>query len=144
MADPVAGLAEMRRVTQRGGGVAASVWDVAGGRAPISPYWKAARELDANLTGESNRAGAREGHLAQLFEAAGLREIKQAELSATTEYQTFEQWWYPYTLGVGPAGAHAQSLKPEQFAEVLERCRLLLPDPPFAVTAYAWAVRGIA
>jgi SAM-dependent methyltransferase len=144
MADPVAGLAEMRRVTQRGGSVAASVWDVAGGRAPISPYWKAARELDANLTGESDRAGVREGHLAQLFEAAGLREIKQAELSATTEYQTFEQWWYPYTLGVGPAGAHAQSLKPEQFAEVLERCRLLLPDPPFAVTAYAWAVRGIA
>jgi ubiquinone/menaquinone biosynthesis C-methylase UbiE len=76
MTDPVAGLAEMRRVTRRGGAVAASVWDVAGGRAPISPYWNAARELNANLTGESDRAGAREGHLAELFETAGLREVK--------------------------------------------------------------------
>ena len=144
MADPVAGLAEMRRVTRPGGVVAASVWDVGGGRAPISPYWKAARELDPNLTGESERAGGREGHLAELFDAAGLREVEQAELSATTEYETFEEWWYPYTLGVGPAGAHAQSLSPDELAEVRERCRQLLPEPPFAFTAYAWAVRGLA
>jgi len=144
MADPVAGLAEMRRVTRPAGVVAASVWDVGGGRAPISPYWKAARELDPNLTGESDRAGAREGHLAELFEAAGLREVEQAELSATTAYETFEEWWYPYTLGVGPAGAHAQSLSPDELAEVRERCRQLLPEPSFAFTAYAWAVRGLA
>jgi SAM-dependent methyltransferase len=144
MADPVAGLAEMRRVTRPGGVVAASVWDVGGGRAPISPYWKAARELDPNLTGESERAGAREGHLAELFEAAGLRQVEQAELSATTEYETFEEWWYPYTLGVGPAGAHAQSLGPDELAEVRQRCRQLLPEPPFAFTAYAWAVRALA
>jgi len=144
MADPVAGLAEMRRVTRPAGVVAASVWDVGGGRAPISPYWKAARELDPNLTGESDRAGAREGHLAELFEAAGLREVEQAELSATTAYETFEEWWYPYTLGVGPAGAHAQSLSPDELAEVRERCRRLLPEPPFAFTANAWAVRGLA
>jgi SAM-dependent methyltransferase len=144
MADPVAGLAEMRRVTRPGSVVSASVWDVGGGRAPISPYWKAARELDPNLTGESDRAGAREGHLAALFEAAGLREVEQAELSATTEYETFDEWWYPYTLGVGPAGAHAQSLGPDELAEVRQRCRRLLPEPPFAFTAYAWAVRGLA
>jgi ubiquinone/menaquinone biosynthesis C-methylase UbiE len=144
MADPVAGLAEMQRVTRPGGVVAASVWDVGGGRAPISPYWKAARELDPNLTGESERAGAREGHLAELFEAAWLREVEQAELSATTEYETFEEWWYPYTLGVGPAGAHAQSLSPDKLAEVRQRCRQLLPEPPFAFTAFAWAARGLA
>jgi SAM-dependent methyltransferase len=144
MDDPVAGLAEMRRATRPGGVVAASVWDVGGGRAPISPYWKAARELDPNLAGESERAGAREGHLAELFEAAGLSEVEQAELSATTEYETFDEWWYPYTLGVGPAGAHAQSLSPDELAEVRQRCSQLLPEPPFAFTAYAWAVRGLA
>jgi len=144
MADPVAGLAEMRRVTRPGSVVSASVWDVGGGRAPISPYWKAARELDPNLTGESDRAGSWEGHLAELFEAAGISEVEQAELSATTEYETFDEWWYPYTLGVGPAGAHAQSLSPDELAEVRERCRRLLPEPPFAFTAYAWAVRGRA
>ena len=46
MADPVAGLAEMRRVTRPGGVVAACVWDHAGGRGPLSPFWEAAHELD--------------------------------------------------------------------------------------------------
>jgi SAM-dependent methyltransferase len=144
MADPIDGLSEMRRVTRPGGVVAASVWDMGGGRAPISPYWKAARELDSNLTGESDRAGGRAGHLVELFAAAGLRDVEQAELTATNEYETFEEWWYPYTLGVGPAGAHAQSLDPEQLAEVRELCRQLLPEPPFTFTAYAWAARGFA
>jgi SAM-dependent methyltransferase len=144
MADPVAGLAEMRRVTRPDRVVAASTWDLAGGRAPISPYWQAARDLDPTLTGESDRAGGREGHLVELFEAAGLHEVEQAELTATREYDTFDEWWYPYTLGVGPAGAHAQSLGPDELAAVRERCRQILPDPPFAFTATAWAARGLA
>jgi len=144
MSDPVAGLAEMRRVTRPDGVVAASVWDLGGGRAPISPYWQAARDLDPNLTGESDRAGGREGGLVELFKAAGLREVEQAELTATREYETFDEWWYPYTLGVGPAGAHAQSLDPDELAAVRERCRQVLPEPPFAFTATAWAARGLA
>ena len=63
MSDPVAGLAEMARVTKPGGTVATCVWDVDGGRAPISPFWKAARELDAGARGEGGRPGTREGHL---------------------------------------------------------------------------------
>ena len=53
MADPVAGLAEMGRVTSEGGVVAASVWDHAGGQGPLSPYWDAVRELDPSAQDES-------------------------------------------------------------------------------------------
>jgi SAM-dependent methyltransferase len=144
MADPVAGLAEMARVTRPGGVVAACVWDLAGGRAPISPFWQAARELDPGTTDESNLPGARDSHLAELFTETGLRDVERSELSSTVAYKTFEEWWQPYTLGVGPAGAHVQSLNDEQVAELRERCRRLLPEPPFALTAYAWAVRGLA
>src|SRR5205814_1491765 len=56
MAEPVRGIAEMARVTRPGGVVAASVWDMVGGAAPISPFWRAARELNPNVEGESNRA----------------------------------------------------------------------------------------
>ena len=42
MADPVAGLTEMARVTRRGGVVAACVWDHAGGGGPLSRFWEAA------------------------------------------------------------------------------------------------------
>ena len=40
MSDPVAGLAEMARVTRRDGVVAACVWDHAGGQGPLSLFWR--------------------------------------------------------------------------------------------------------
>src|SRR5437764_11159240 len=72
MADPVGGLREMARVTRKHGVVAACVWDHAGGQGPLAVFWKAVRELDGDAVDEAQLAGAREGHLAQLFEAAGL------------------------------------------------------------------------
>ena len=72
MADPIRGLAEMKRVTRSRGVVAACVWDHSGGQGPLSLFWEAARELDPAVEDESQLAGAREGDLATLFGAAGL------------------------------------------------------------------------
>jgi SAM-dependent methyltransferase len=144
MADPVAGLREMARVTRQDGVVAASVWDHAGGQGPLSLFWDAARESDPDVMDESNLAGAREGQLAELFEAAGLRGVEEAAHSVHVEHPSFEEWWEPFTLGVGPAGAHVASLGPEEQNRLRDRCRELLPDPPFVVTAKAWAARGLA
>ena len=144
MTDPVAGLTEMARVTRHDGVVAACVWDHAGGQGPLGTFWQAARQLDPGIDDESRLAGAREGHLAELFRTAGLREIEQTVLTASLEHATFEEWWEPYTRGVGPAGAHVASLDAEPRAELRERCRALLPAAPFVVTARAWAVRGHA
>lgn len=144
MADPIAGLGEMRRVTRPGGVVAACVWDLAGGRSPLSIFWQAARELDPEVEDESRRAGAREGHLAELMAAAGLRDIETAELWISQEHPSFEEWWEPYEGGVGPAGAYATSLDDARRSALRERCRALLPDPPFVLRARAWAARGVA
>ena len=142
MSDPVAGLTEMARVTRQGGVVAASVWDHAGGHGPLSAFWQAARELDPGVHDESRLAGTREGHLAELFKAAGLREIEQTAHEASVEHPTFDAWWEPFTLGVGPAGSHVAGLDAEGQAELRERCRRRLPTPPFVLTATAWATRG--
>jgi SAM-dependent methyltransferase len=144
MADPVAGLREMARVTHRDGVVAACVWDYGGGGSPIAAFWAAARHLDPDVEDESRLAGARRGHLTELFGAAGLREIEERALAVDVEHSSFEDWWEPFTLGVGPAGAYAAGLDAERRARLRERCRELLPPAPFVLSANAWAARGRA
>ena len=144
MANPVTGLREMARVTRKRGVVAACVWDHAGGQGPLSLYWDAARELDPDVEDESELAGAREGHLTELFEAAGLHEIEETHLAVSVEHPTFEEWWEPFRLGVGPAGSHAAGLDPQRQAQLRERCREKLPAAPFVLTVRAWAARGLA
>ena len=142
MQDPAAGLREMARVTRRGGLVAAAVWDFGGDRAPISAFWQAAHELDAEAPGEAHLAGAHAGHLAELFAAAGLHDVEEETVSTSVEHATFADWWEPFTLGVGPAGAYAQSLTERERDRLRERARALLPEAPFTVIAHAWAARG--
>ena len=144
MADPIAGLREMARVTRNGGVVAASVWDHFGGRGPLSPYWNAARELDPSVDDESQLAGARKGHLAELFESAGLGETEETALTIHVEHQSFEDWWEPFTLGVGPAGAYVAGLDETRRVQLRDLCRERLPSAPFVLEARAWAARGSA
>lgn len=144
MTDPVAGLREMKRVTSSGGVVAACVWDHAGERSPLSVFWQAARELDPVTRDESQLAGTREGHLGELFADAGLASIEETSLEASVRFESFDDWWEPFTLGVGPAGAYAQARDDEARELLRARCEELLPAAPFSLSTWAWAARGVA
>ncbi len=140
MTDPVAGLREMARTTRRHGVIAASVWDHAGGGGPLTVFWDAARQLVPGVHDESELAGTRKGHLGELCRAAGLADIEETVMSVSVTHPTFEEWWEPFTLGVGPAGAYTVGLDADARAALRDLCRDLQPDPPFMVTARAWAV----
>ena len=144
MADPVLGLQEMARVTRPGGVVCACVWDHAGARGPLAAFWSAVRELDPAADDESRLAGVREGHLARLFTQAGLGGTQVTTLTVRVHYASFEQWWEPFTLGVGPAGAYVASLSPERQSALRDQCRRHLPAGPVEISATAWAATGRA
>ncbi|CAN5636603.1 class I SAM-dependent methyltransferase [soil metagenome] len=144
MTDPVGGLSEMARVTRVGGSVAASVWDHASNNGPLGVFWSAARELDPTARDESDLPGVRAGHLAELFEATGvLASVEEATLVVSVEHPSFEEWWEPFTRGVGPAGAYVAGLDDDHRRELRARCRASLSSEPFTITGRAWAARGV-
>lgn len=142
MDDPVAGLEEMARVTRPGGRVGATVWDLAGDRAPMWPLWAGMAAVGEGRSGGRVAPGGTAGELAGLFESAGLREVEDQEVPVTVTYDTYDEWWRAYLHGVGPVGDVVASLAPDVRDRLEVACRDLLGDGPFEVTAVAFAVRG--
>jgi SAM-dependent methyltransferase len=140
MTDPVEGLRQMARVTRRGGVIAACVWD--GPTGALAPFWDAVHVIDPDVEDEALLSGAPKGHLAELFEVADLRDVEEGCIAVDVVHPTFEEWWKPYTYGVGPAGDYVQRLDDEARARLESVARERLGSGPFTVTATAWAARG--
>jgi len=105
-------------------------------------FWRAVTEIDPLARDESGLAGAREGHLVELFGRAGLTDVEPALLTVRVGFPTFGDWWDPFTLGVGPAGAYVAQLDGQQRDHLRARCAELLPAAAFEITASAWTAIG--
>jgi len=141
MADADAGAAEMRRVARPGGRIAVTAWDHAG-NGPLSAFWKAAKDVDPGAPDESGHRGAHDGDLADVLAGAGLEEIRSAALQVEVLHARFEEWWAPYTFGVGPAGDYLARVGQDLRVAIEARARERLGAGPILVTGRAWCATG--
>jgi len=150
MSDAEVGVRELARVTRPGGVVASCVWDYAGEMTLLRAFWDAAREVDPERAAAADEGVVMrwcgEGDLAELWERAGLREVRLRSLVASAAYADFDELWAPLPTGIAPSGAFVVALDEERRGELREgyRRRLGVGDGPFELTARAWAVAGTA
>lgn len=148
VADQLAALAEMARVSAPGGTIGAYVWDYAGRMEMMRVFWDSAVALDAGVAGLDE--GARfptcnPAGLADLFTRAGLQGVAVTDIEITMHFASFEEFWWPFLGGQGPAPAYAMALDEAARTRLRDRLRDRLPrqaDGSISLAARAWAVRG--
>jgi SAM-dependent methyltransferase len=147
MSDADAGVAEMRRVVRPGGTVASCTWDYSGGMTMLRTFWDAALSLDSETPDEARTMRYNDPDaLRELWLRAGLEAVATDVLVVEASYRDFDDYWEPFTAGVGPGGAYTLSLDPDRRAALRDECRRRLGDPDgaFTLSAKAWAVTGRA
>jgi SAM-dependent methyltransferase len=148
--DRARAIAEMKRALSPGGTVAAYVWDYAGEMQLMRRFWDAAVALDppALELDEGRRFPiARPGPLVELFEAAGLTQVRVLAIDVPTLFKDFDDYWKPFLGGQAPAPGYCMSLSEERRNALRERIRSTMPIQPdgsIHLIARAWAVRGQA
>ena len=141
-------VAEMKRALAPGGTAAAYVWDYAGEMQLMRRFWDTAVALDPQALelDEGRRFPiARPGPLVELFESAGLTQVRVMAIDVPTVFKDFEDYWAPFLGGQGPAPGYCMSLTEERRTALRERIKATLPIKPdgsIHLIARAWAVRG--
>jgi SAM-dependent methyltransferase len=146
--DPERALREMIRVTKPGGIVGSAVWDYGEGMEMLRVFWDEATALDPSVDrrDEKHMPLCRQGELAALFRDAKLEMVSQTALVARLRFSSFDDYWEPFRLGQGPAGAYVAELSRERQLALRERLRRRLlgndPDGTIEMQARAWAAKG--
>ena len=147
---PDRAIQEMARVTRPGGVVGVYVWDYAGKMQFMRHFWNAAAALDpvAYDLDEGRQPRSRlcaPGPLAELFRAAGLRDVEVRPIDIDTHFRDFDDFWQPFLGGQGPAPNYVASLSEERRLALRQRLHDSLPiaiDGSVPLVARVWAARG--
>jgi SAM-dependent methyltransferase len=144
VADPAAALREMIRATRPDGVVAAAVWDYGEGMQMLRAFWDEAVALnpDAESRDEKHMPLSTRGALADLWRAHGLQNVDEEPLSIDMAFTSFDDYWQPFLMGQGPAGAYVSTLAEYARHALESRLRGRMADS-LKLPARAWAARGV-
>lgn len=140
---------EMARVTKPGGQVVAAVWDYSGRMEMLRTFWDAAVALDtdAGKLDERNMPLCHTGELSALWASAGLS-VHEQSIEIKMNFKSFQDYWEPFLLGQGPAGAYVRQIGQERALILRKEVKRLLglqdETTPFTLYGRVWAVRGSA
>ncbi len=143
--EPLQAIDEVRRVVKPGGEVASYVWDYSAGMEMLRVFWDVAVELDptAKDLDEGDRFPlCRPDALRDLFGEAGLERPRTTDLTVKTHFGDFDEYWGPFEMAQGPAGAYVASLAAGARNRLRDRLRDTIGSGPLVLGARAWAVRG--
>src|SRR5581483_4368871 len=146
--DSMKALREISRVTKPGGCVSAAVWDCGAGMRMLRVFWDAAAAVNPSAAklDELRMPLCRSGELGSLWRQGGLERVEERPLEITMRFESFADYWDPFLLGQGPAGAYVRNLdEPRREAlrdELMRRLALKSKEDSFSLLARAWAVRG--
>jgi SAM-dependent methyltransferase len=142
-------VSEMKRVTRKGGTLAAAVWDYGEGMEMLRVFWDEAVAGDpaAERKHERHMKYCGRGQLSALWREQGLTGIVDDALTIPTHFVSFDDYWSPFLEKQGPAGAYVATLSAAAREALRDRLRRRLvgegSDKGFTLHARAWAARGV-
>lgn len=142
-------LREAIRVTEPAGTISAAVWDYGGLMPMLRAFWDAAVRTDASAErlDERHLPLCRAGELSEFWNRIGLENVREQALDITMRFDSFADYWEPFLLGQGPAGAYVRTVPADRLPilrdAVKRNLALSSDDESFALPARAWAVRGM-
>ena len=142
-------LAEMTRVVKPGGKVAFYVWDYPGaGVEFMRHFWNAAIQCDPNaqqFTEGKRFAWCNENELMSVCSSVGLLNPTSRAVEVPSVFDSFEDYWRPFTKGVGPAPGYCANLpadKQDEIRSTLQRQLPISEDGSIKLNLRAWAIAG--
>jgi len=137
---------EMQRVVRPGGTVTAAVWDDFSGMPHIRMIWDIAATLDPTIKRPFFRPLSKPNEMASVWAELGLVGVEQTSLLIRMEFESFDDYWLPFTKGEGPPGRLLLSLSESAKSRLTEHVREGYlsgqPDGPRSFASTAWACRG--
>ncbi len=140
-------ITEMRRITRRGGTVAATVWDYET-MTLLHAFWTAAIQIDPIRAVVAGQGAVTAQMTAASLEAmwldAKLTDVSVEELVVNAAYMDVDELWAPFEAPITQSGSYIRSLDPELRERIRVEFvrRLGNPVRPFSLRAGAFLVRG--
>jgi SAM-dependent methyltransferase len=142
--DPAKGVAEMVRVVEPGGLVAAYAWDMEGGGFPYAALHDEMRALDIPVPMPPSPDASRPEVLLSLWRNGGVSDVGTRTITVHRTYTDFDDFWATIQLGpsvsrsLPAAGSEVNAALQARMRERLSAA----PDGTITCTAVANAVRG--